>query len=174
MKGELHSLSKSQLKVSQPEQSNSLEISPWVVHRTDVIIECVQMICRIDSGVQWVVLPVLKRFAEDGVEMLEVRGEACLDTSLLTFCRFCCAFSDRAVPGACQLCLTMKSPVSRQASERGTVRPKWLSPPHLTGNSWSLLWRWALKDQSQTLLPLLQTASSQLREHFTPHQLSYI
>lgn len=171
MKSELHSLSKSQLKVSQPEQSNSLEISPWVVHRTGVIIECVQMICRIDFGVQWVMLSVL-RFAEDGMGKSEARLAWASHCS--RFCCLCCAFSDRAMPGGCQLCLTMKSPLSCQASERGTVQPKWLSPPHLTDNSWSLLWRWVLKDQSQTLLPLLQTASSQLREHFTPHQLTYI
>lgn len=88
MEGEFHSFSKSRLKVSRPEQSNSLEISSWVVHRTDVITVCVQTICRIGSGAQWVVLSVLERFAEDDVGMLEVKGEACVGISLLTFLLF--------------------------------------------------------------------------------------
>lgn len=87
MKGKLHSehfLGIFQIKVSHPEQSDSLEISAWVVHRTDVTFAYVQMIFRI-AGAQWEVFPVIKGFAEGGVEVLEVKGKACVGVSSLTF-----------------------------------------------------------------------------------------
>lgn len=40
------------------------------------------------AGAQWVVLSALRGFAEDGVEVLEVKSEACVGTLSLTFLLF--------------------------------------------------------------------------------------
>lgn len=82
-----HFLSIFQLKLSQLEQPNSREINPCAAPRAVYcIIACVQMTCnKRHAGAQYDVLSVLRRNAQDGVEMLEVKGEAFLS---------CCAFSD--------------------------------------------------------------------------------
>lgn len=171
-----HFLSIFQLKVSQLEQSNSLEISPWAAHGPIYcIIARVQMICRTASPVHSGWYPLLSgglqrvvwRCWKSKVRLVWVPCHS-------PFCFLCCAFLD-SLAGCSRWHVNLPALLSHGKScEFPGIRirycPRQMSQLFcLTGNSWSLLWIRVLKDQTQTLLSLLQMASSRLRESISAH-----
>lgn len=142
-----HFLSIFQLKVSQLEQSNSLEISSWVAHREIYcIIARVQMICSTD-------LPVHSRWYSVPSGSLERGVWRCWKSKVRLvqmpchspFCCLCCAFSDSRA-GCARWCIHLPALLSHEKSCEFPgigIRPcpcQMTQLSCLTANSWSLFW----------------------------------